>query len=52
MEIQKSKVFKGIWVSTDHEDIANEAEKCKKISLPKIFFLIFDRARQRQRVLA
>lgn len=28
-EIQRSKLFESIWVSTDHEDIALEAEKCE-----------------------
>ena len=28
-EIQRSNLFESIWVSTDHEDIALEAEKCK-----------------------
>jgi CMP-N-acetylneuraminic acid synthetase len=28
-EIQRSGVFESVWVSTDHEKIAIEAEKCK-----------------------
>lgn len=28
-EIQQTSLFESIWVSTDHEDIALEAEKCK-----------------------
>lgn len=28
-EIQRTGMFESIWVSTDHEDIASEAEKCK-----------------------
>lgn len=28
-EIKKAEIFESIWVSTDHEDIAKEAVKCK-----------------------
>lgn len=28
-EIQRAGIFESIWVSTDHEEIAMEAEKCK-----------------------
>ena len=29
--LQQAKKFETIWVSTDHEDIAEEAEKCNKV---------------------
>lgn len=32
-EIHKADIFKSVWVSTDHEDIAKEALKCKFNSL-------------------
>lgn len=28
-EIQHAGVFESVWVSTDHDEIAKEAEKCK-----------------------
>lgn len=31
IEIQKAKFFASVWVSTDNEDIAKEARKCKKM---------------------
>lgn len=31
--LQETKLFETIWVSTDHEDIAAEAERCSSIKI-------------------
>lgn len=47
-EIQRTSLFESIWVSTDHEDIAIEAEKCELFAYCIRFFLFVSFFKTRQ----